>query len=164
MRARTKFIILSLGAIAGLIAFLLIKSSAPADPPIGLGVQSYTNACASITLTNFGRFKLDYVLKVERKTADAWPEYPQGIPLGPVSGPMGTLSPGEISTLTVPVMVYAPSCPWRVSLFCYRNPVPPGTARFKAGVWLMRWHMPGLARRVLGGSKAVRVSGPQMEQ
>jgi len=165
MRRNSKLTILSLTVILGLIAFSLIKQTTSASGPIGLGIQSYTNACAVVTVTNLSRLPFDYSLKVERKTKDGWPNYKGGIPVGLDSGDHGVLPPRKVTTLTMPVMVYAPPCPWRVSIFCYRNPPPPNTTiRYKVSCWLVRLHMQNLARKLWGQLEVVQVTGPQMEQ
>ena len=82
MRLNSKLTILSLTIIVGLIAFSLIKQTTAASGPIGLGIQSYTYACAVVTVTNLSRVQCDYSLKVERKTKDGWPNYKGGIPAG----------------------------------------------------------------------------------
>jgi len=166
MRRNFKITILLLIGIVGLTTFSLVKLPGPASGPISLGLQSYTNACAVVTVTNLSRFQFDYSLKLERKTMDGWPRYQGGMPLGIDSGQGGVLPAGKVLTLTVPVMVYAPPYPWRVSIFCYRNAKPPNpnTIRSKACLWLLRLTMPKLAQKLWGESKVVQVSGPQMEQ
>jgi len=66
----------------------------------------------------------------------------------------------------VPVMIYAPSYPWRLSVFWYRPPINPKTFRFRAGQRLMSLHLPKLAGMILdnGNRNITQVSGPQMEQ
>jgi hypothetical protein len=149
--------------VVGLVAFWFIKLAALKPAPIALAVRSYTNARAVIVVTNLGDSNVEYILKVERKI-DSWPTYRQRIPVGPDSGQPGLLRPREVLTLTVPVMVYAPPYPWRVTFFCCKNAPGPNATRSKAGVWLLRLGMPGLAKKVMGEFKVVRVSGPQMEQ
>ena len=111
MRTSSRLIILSGGVLIGAVGFAPIMASGPVSPPIGLGINSYTNGAAVITLTNLRRSKLDYILKVERKTAKSWPTYPQGMPVGTDYGQSGGLESKQVSTLTVPVMVYAPPSP-----------------------------------------------------
>jgi hypothetical protein len=171
MLRNSKPSILWLIGIVGLIAFALVKLSLSTSGSIGLRLDGYSNACARVRVTNLSRSQVDYVMKVERKTMNGWPKYQGGIPVSPDGGQSGVLRPGQVTTLSLPVMVYAPPYPWRVSFFCYRNPVQlgpigfqPGTLRFKAGLWLLRLHMPKLAQKLWGEFKVVQVSGPQMEQ
>ena len=162
--------ILSVISIVGLIAFALAKLSFSTSSPIGLRLESYSNACARVTVSNRSRLQFDYVLKVERKTLNGWPKYEGGLPVGADSGESGTLYPGQVTTLSVPVMVYAPPYPLRVSIFCWdpdqsaKIGFQPSTMRFKAGLWLQRLHMRKLAQKLWGEFKVVQVSAPQMEQ
>jgi hypothetical protein len=163
MRRNSKITIPLIAAIVGLSAFALVMLSAPSPGMIGLGIQSYTNACAVVTVTNLSGVQIDYLLAVERKITKDWPSYHGRIPHN-IIRQTGVLRPREVSTLTVPVMVYAPPYPWRLSLFCSKPPTNPSAIRVKAGLWLLVLHMPKLAHKVLGERKVVQVSGPQMEQ
>ena len=156
--------ILSVGALICAAGFVLIMAWAPTGPPIGIGLSSYTNGVAVITLTNLSSSKLDYILKVERKTGMSWPTYPQGVPLGTDSGQSGSLGPKQVSALTVQVMIYAPPCPWRASVFCYKNQTNLNSTRLKVHFWLMRHRMPKLAFKAFDEPKVVQVIGPQIEQ
>jgi hypothetical protein len=153
---------LLLGAIAVLIACLFIKRPPGTPEPIGIGIQSYTNACASVTITNLSFSPLDYVVKVERKAWNDWPVYNGVVPVG--FGRVGVLQPAEVTNMFLPVMVYAPARPWRVSVFCYRNTPGPNTIRYKAGTFLLGLRMPKLAQKVWGKVELIQVSGQQMEQ
>lgn len=164
MRPVSKLAVVVLGALALAAVLLLTVRGTSARRPIGFGLQSYAKGQATVTITNLTRSKLDYVLKVERKTGDHWPTYEHGIPLGTASGKPGSLEPGQVSTVDVDVMVYAPPCPFRVSVFCCMNAPGPDTTRFKAGLWLMKFHVHELAQKAFGEFKVVQVSGPQMEQ
>jgi hypothetical protein len=156
--------VLSLGALTGAAVVAITLSCGSRSWPIGLGLQSYTNGSAVVTLTNLSRRKVDYVWVVERRTAHSWPKYEHNFPVGIDSRQIGILKPRQVSELAVPVMVYAPPCPWRVSVFCYRNPAGPNTARGKAGLWFMRHGMARLARKAIGEFRSVQVPGPEMEQ
>ena len=157
-------------SIVGLLAFALAKLPLSTSGPIGLSLESYSNACARVTIRNRSRSQFDYVLKVERKILKGWPKYEGGVPVGQDSGQPGTLYPGQVTRLSVPVMVYAPPCPLRVSIFCWDHDrsasvgFQPGTLRFKAALWLQRLHMPKLAQKLWGEFKVVQVSGPEIEQ
>jgi len=156
--------VLSVGAVAGAAVAAFILSRGSGSWPIRLGLRSYTKGSAVVTLTNPSRRKVDYVWTVERRTAATWPKYEHGFPVGVDSRQSGRLEPGQVLELTVPVMVYAPPCPWRFSVFCFRNPANPNTARYKAGLWFMRHGMLRLARKAIGELSVVQVSGPEMEQ
>ena len=156
--------VLSVGAVAGAAVAAFILSRGSGSWPIRLGLRSYTKGSAVVTLTNLSRRRVDYVWVVERRTAHSWPKYEHNFPVGIDSRQMGILAPRQVSELAVPVMVYAPPCPWRVSVFCYRNPAGPNTTRYKAGLWFMSHGMLRLARKAIGEFSVVQVSGPEMEQ
>ena len=168
MHRNSKLAILLLAGLAGLIIFAIVRLSAPARGMIGLGLQSYTNACAIFTVTNLGDSQIDYVLTVERKITNDWPNYQGRVP-HIMNSQSGILAPKQVSTGTVPVMVYAPPYPWRLSVFCWRHQTTPNpnrnTMRFRAGLWLLRVHQPKLAQKFLFDKAAIaQVVGPQMEQ
>jgi hypothetical protein len=128
-------------------------------------VQSYTNASAVISVKNQSSLTFDYTVIVEHKIGGKWPN---GLALGTMLEPnqTGTLSPGQQRNLTVPVMVYAPPYPWRISVFCWENlPLPNATSfRVKCILWLIRLHMPKLAQKLAIKQERFQVSSPQMEQ
>jgi len=160
----TRITIRSLSALTGVAVIALILSRGSTGRPINLGLQNYAKGTAVVTVTNMSHREVDYVWTVERKTADGWPKYEDGIPLGVDSSHSGRLEPRQVVELALPVMVYAPPCPWRVSVFCYKNPAAPNTGRDKAGFWFTVHGMPWLGRKVTGDFKVVQVSGPEMEQ
>ena len=86
--------VLSLAAILGLITYAVVtlSTTAPKLAPVGIGLQSYTNACAVFTVTNLSSFQIRYVLKVEHKTMNDWPSCGSGIP-HIVNPQMGLLLP-----------------------------------------------------------------------
>ena len=166
MHRNSKIAILLLTGIVGLITFAVVRLSAPKPGMIGLRIQSYTNGYAIFIVTNLSGFQIDYFLTVERKITNDWPNY-QGHTPHIMNPQTGVLAPKQVSTLTVPVLLYAPPYPWRLSIFCSRHqPTPPNpnTIRFKAGFWLLRLHLPKLAQKVFGERELVQISAPQMEQ
>ena len=157
---------LSLIAVVGVIAFYWFKVSVPPNGPISLGLQSYTNACAVITVTNRSNIQFDHGLMVERKPKSGWPRQ---WPIGTVWHEHGTLRPG-ITTLTMPVMVYVPPRPWRISMYC-----SPPDAPFKvnhiqqsAAFLVYKLGMRKLSLKVLmwgqAARKGISVSTPEVEQ
>ena len=160
----SRIIFMWLGALASAALCGLIISSGSASQQIGLGLQNYARASATVTISNLSDSKVDYVLKVERKIGDTWPKYQHGMPFGTDSGQPGSLGPGQSLTSTLPVMVYAPPTPWRVSIFCQWSAPGPNTTRFKAGLWLLRLRMQRLARKAFGEPRIVQISGLQMDQ
>jgi len=164
MRKNSTRAILLLIGIVGLIAFCWIKFSGSTSGPVALGLQSYTNASAVIGITNRSSYQFDYVVMVERKIGGEWPK---GLSPGTriLPNQFGRLGPGQVTNLTIPVMVYAPPYPWRISVFCNRPPVRPTSARFKASFWARRLGMGTLSHKLLGErSKQVQASTPEMEQ
>jgi hypothetical protein len=156
--------ILLLAVIVGAIGLAWVQLMAPASSLIALGVKRYTNISATVSLTNQTRVEVNYFFKVERKDKDGWPRYQTEMPLGFRSdGQSGALSPGEFRTLPVQVTVYAPPCPWRVSVFCCKSQNT-NTIRFRAGLLLARLHIPRLAKGMWGNIKAIQISSPEMPQ
>jgi|SRR6266853_848592 len=134
-----------LGSVLILAGFATVKAWFPSHSPVGFGIQSYTNSCAVVIVTNLTRESLKYIVKVEHKVAKGWPVYQAGFPVGIDYGQDGTLPPRGSTNLTLQVLTYAPPCPWRVSVFCCWNAPGPNTMRFKAGLRLFSLHMPKLA-------------------
>lgn len=168
MLKNSKVAILSLTAVVGALALYWVTVAARISRPIGLGLRSYTNACAVITVTNASRIHYDYVLMVERKTQAGWPK---GWPIGIPAHQAGSLRPAEVATLTVPVMVHAPPYPWRISLYC-TSPLPPpkmGPVRatavecfYKLGLRKFSLKVAVWGRRPVPNS--IQVSTQEMEQ
>jgi hypothetical protein len=124
-----------------------VKALLPVRPAVGLGVQSYSNACVVVSVTNQTRARLDYQVTVERKNAGEWPVYQNGVPVLADNGEMGALGPRQCTNLNLRVMTDAHSSPWRVSIFWWHSPRP-DSVRLKVAVFLLRLHMPRLAQRV----------------
>ncbi len=126
-------------AFLSVVAVWLIKLSAAAGL-IGFGLQSYTNTCAVVGITNRSFHQFNYIVMVERKRGSDWPK---GLLPGTIipDHQFGTLGPGQCTNLTLPVMVYVPPQPWRISVFCNRPPVQPNSVRFKAGLLALRLGM-----------------------
>jgi hypothetical protein len=129
---------------------------------LGLGMQRYTKGTATVTLTNLSGSKLFYRGKVERKTEEGWPEYDRYGSVGIQA--QGTLLPGEAAALTVPVMNYVQAYPWRISIFCGRDPSLADEIRFRSQYLALKLHLKQLARHLWAAPRVVKVSGPQMEQ
>lgn len=123
--------------------------------PVTLSTLSYTNTCAVVTLANRTPGPLDYIVKVERNGSKGWPVYVSGFPVGKDFGQSGALPAAATTNLTLAVMTYAPSCPWRVSVFLPGKGMQsnPASLRFRAWLWCLRLHMPWLAREVFGHAK-----------
>src|SRR5262249_24364939 len=133
MRKKSMLKILALIGGLSLVFFCWIELSGGSTGPIALGLQSYTNTCAVVGITNHSVHQFNYVVMVERKMGSEWPK---GLAVGTIipQNQFGSLSPGQHTNLTVPVMVYAPPYPWRISVFCNRPAVQPNSLRFKAGM------------------------------
>jgi len=156
--------VLVLVPVLGLLAALCwIALHAQSKGPIAFGLQSYTNHSALVGITNRGVRQFSYVVLVERKIGNKWPE---GLKPGTIipDHQFGSLAPGQFTNLTIPVMVYAPPYPWRVSAFFNRPPVQPGSPRFKAGLLALRFRMRKLAQELLGGTvREIQVSTKEMD-
>ncbi len=155
--------VLALVAVMGLAALCWIALYGQSNGPIAFGLQSYTNNSALVGITNRGVRQLSYVVMVERKIGSKWPE---GLKPGTIipEHQFGSLGPGQFTNLTIPVMVYSPPYPWRVSVFFNRPPVQPSSLRFKAGFLALRFGMRKLAQELWGGNvRQIRVSTKEME-
>lgn len=164
MRKNSRIIgFLALTAVLGLVMFSLVLVSSP--NPIVIKLHSYTNCAAVVSITNRGSQPLDYVVLCERKIGGKWPNgaLGQSIP----QGQFGRLSPGQVTNLSIPVMVYVPPERWRITAFCNRPVVsvtrsPP---RLKAAIWAHKLGMRKLSAMLLGGgSKEIQISTSEMEQ
>jgi hypothetical protein len=164
MPRNRKLAILALAAIVGLAAFLVHMMLTPASDPLSLTLQSYTNASAVITIKNQSSLHLDYAVMVERKFGDKWPE---GLAPGTTipQHQLGSLDAGQHTNLNIEVMVHAPPCPWRISVFCIGPPTQQTSVRAKAALWLWNHDFPKIAHTLFRpGSKQIQVSTPEMEQ
>jgi hypothetical protein len=164
MRRNRKLAILALAAVVGLAALSVGTILAPTSGPIRLTLQSYTNASAVITVKNQSSRQLEYVVIVERKIGGKWPE---GLAPGTniPDHQFGTLAPGELTNLTVQVMVFAPSYPWRISVFCTGPPVQPNSWRANTAFWLWNHGFPRISRTLFRpNSKQIQASTPEMQQ
>jgi hypothetical protein len=166
MSRASKLTILIFVGFVALLIFLLTKRSAPVPGPVTLAIQSYTNARAVVILTNLTRSRLSYTLKVKHKTLSEWPKYATGVQLVNYPDQYGTLGPNEVSMLSVPVMVYVPPYPWRLSLFSYNSSQSRNRIQITAHLWLLKLHLRKLALKLFGDGKprVVQFSSPQMEQ
>jgi hypothetical protein len=159
----TSAVALGLMILSAIISILVCREPSQFDVrPVGLGIQSYKQRTAAVTLTNLCRSKLFYRGKVERKTEEGWPTYDRSGSVAILA--QGTLLPGAATNLTLPVMNYAQAYPWRISIFCYRAPSRTDEIRYSAVHWLVKLHLNALARYAWADPKVVKVSGPQMEQ
>jgi hypothetical protein len=166
MQSKSKLAVLSLVGAVGLVSSLVVLILVPTSDPMKVTLQSYTNACAVIAIKNQSSACFNYIAMVERKIGGNWPK---GLAPG-TSIPdhqFGSLGPGQQANLTVPVLVYAPSYPWRISVFGSRpRPlVQVNSVRFRAGLWCAVHGLRNVSHKLLGGGfKQVQVSTPEMEQ
>jgi len=148
----------------GLIAFCCSKLPSPGADPIVLGLQSYTNAVAVIGITNRSFHQFDCAVMVERKIGGEWPK---GLGPGTILPPNQVvhLSARQQTNMTIPVLVYAPPYPWRISAFCGRPPVQMSSLRFRLGILALKFRMRNLARTLLGdNARQIQASTPEVEQ
>ena len=158
MLRSSKLSLVLVGLILGLVCFVVVEVLLGVHAPVGLGIQRYANARAVVAVTNLTGAPLNYVVKLEHRDVKGWPDYEGYLP---DYAPGGTLRPGESTNFSMLVMTYSPGCPLRVSVFCYRR--NPTGLNSRVGNWLLRLHMPGLAKKVWSPIKIVQVAGPQME-
>jgi hypothetical protein len=162
MRRNSKFALMALVGVVGLVAFSVVMTLVPTSGPIRLELQSYTNACAGIAIINQSSLHFDYTVMAERKIGGKWPE---GLAPGTMipAHQSGSLGPGQHTNLTVSVMVYVPSYSWRISVFCTRPPVQPNSVRFRAALWCGEHGLRKMAHKLFGRD-SIQVSTPEMEQ
>jgi hypothetical protein len=164
MRKNSTLTVLALVAVAVASCFCWIAHYCQASGPIAFGLQSYTNTSAVVGITNRSIHQFNYVVMVERRIGGEWPK---GLKAGTIipEHQFGSLCPGQFTNLTIPVMVYAPPYPWRVSVFCNRAPVQPNSLRFKTGLLALRFGMRKLAQELWGANfKQIQVSTREMQQ
>jgi len=130
MRRKPKIAVLAITGVGCLVAFWVVLMLAPTSESVRLSLQSYTNATARITIRNQSSRPFSYLVLVERKIGGKWPD---GLALGTriPENQSGSLGGGQRTNLTIPVMVYAPPYPWRISVFCWINQPVPNAFRIK---------------------------------
>jgi hypothetical protein len=159
---RTQAVLLLI-VTTGLIVFCCTKLLGPTADPIVVGLQSYTNAVAIIGITNHSFHRFDCMVMAERKIGGEWPKLTLGTRIP--ANQLVHLSGRQHTNMTVPVLVYAPPYPWRISAYCYRPPVQPTQVRVRIGLLALKFRMRKLAEIVLGPNlHQVQVSTPEMEQ
>ena len=160
MLGNSKLFLVCLVLILTLVCFVGVELLLHVHPPVGLGIQRYPNAVAVVSVTNLTGASLDYLVKLERRDINGWPNY-RGYP--PDYAPVRNLRPGESTNLSMLVMTYSPGCPLRVSVFCYCKRST-GGLNSMVGDLLLRLHMPELAKKMWSPKfKLVQVAGPQMD-
>ena len=105
--------------VAGIAAVLVVLPRLAARGKIAFGLQSYAHGTAVFMITNTSRVPVEYTVTVEHKGYRGWPDYlGKVLPHAPPEGFRSPclIAPGQVSTCTVPVAVYAPPCPWRLSV------------------------------------------------
>src|SRR3974390_516578 len=107
MNLTSKMLILVMAGIVGVTVFAVVRFSAPTPAVLGIGLQSYTNACATFTVTNLTRVQLQYFLRLEHLVAGAWTNS-SGLAISTQRGAYGVLRPKEVATLSVPIYIYVP--------------------------------------------------------
>jgi hypothetical protein len=164
MRKHPKLAVLLLIVTMGLIAFCCANLLGPTTDPIVLGLQSYTNAVAIVGITNHSSHQFDCWVMVERKIGGEWPKgFVPGTSIP--ANQLVHLAARQHTNMTVPVLVYAPPYPWRISAFCSHPPVQVASLRFRVGILALKFRMRKLAHILLGGdSQQIQASTPETEQ
>jgi hypothetical protein len=164
MRKNTTLTLLAFVFVVGLVALCWLALCAQASGPIALGLQSYTNSSTVVGITNRSSDQLSYVVMVERKIGGEWPK---GLKPGTIipEHQFGSLCPGQFTNLTLPVMVYTPPYPWRVTVFSRRPSIQLNSLRFKIGLLARRFGMRKLTRELWGAnSRQIQASTKEMQQ
>jgi hypothetical protein len=152
--------------VAGIAAVLVVLPLLAARGKIAFGLQSYAHGSAVFMITNTSRVPVEYTVTVEHRDYRGWPDYlgkvaPHAPPEG-FSSP-GLVAPGQVSTCTVPVAVYAPACPWRLSVM-YKSMSTFDRIRERGSILVSEYGMSGLAEKLWQGKYFAIVSGLEIEQ
>jgi len=151
MQRKSKLILLIAG-IVGFVVVVLLLISKPGNP-VTVTLQSYTNGCAIITITNRGSISFEYVAtKVEHKIGSKWHDYSSTLIRSMKVPQSDVLGPFQQTSLTITGLVYAPSCPWRFSVFYLRPPVhvQVNSVRSRAAIWFDRQGFHSISRKLFG--------------
>ena len=164
MSRKSKLILLVVVAGAAAVSVLLPQLAARGK--IAFGLQSYAQGSAVFMITNTSRVPVEYTVKVEHKDYRGWPDYlgkilPHAPPEG-LNSPC-VIAPGQVSTCRVPVAVYAPACPWRLSVM-YKSMSTFDRIRERGSILLSEYGVSGLAQKLWPGKYFAIVSGPEAEQ
>jgi len=161
MQRKSKLAALLIAAIVGFVGLLVVlvsnSTSGPGDPGKSYAAILHKR-CAIIAIKNQTSTSLTYFATVERKISGKWHE-------GSASF-AANLGPGQQTNLTMIVMVYAPSYPWRISVFADRTPVPVqvNSMRFRAGVWCSKHDLLDISHKLLGAFEPIQISTQEMAQ
>jgi hypothetical protein len=152
--------------VVGIAAVSLILPRLAARGEIAFGLQSYAHGSAVFMITNTSRVPVEYTVRVEHKDYRGWPDYlgkvlPHAPPEGFTSPCL--IAPGQVSTCTVGVAVYAPPCPWRLSVR-YDSMSAFDRIRERGSRLFSTYGMPTLADRLWPGKYFAIVSGSEVEQ
>jgi hypothetical protein len=164
MQKKSKLVVLLIAGTAGVIAFLVVLILiSKSGNPVKIALQSYTNGQAVISINNQTPASIDFLAMLERKMGRKWPD---GLVVGPgIPDPkFGSLGSGHQTNLTIKVLVEAPSYPWRISVV-YSRPAPHvNSFRFRAGLWCATHRLSYVSQELLGTSKPIQISTPEMAQ
>ena len=152
--------------VVGIVTVSVVLPPLAARGKIAFGLQSYGHASAVFMITNTSRVPVEYTVTVEHKDYKGWPDYrgkvlPHAPPEGFTSPCL--LAPGQVSTCTVGVVVYAPPCPWRLSVR-YESMSAFDRMRERGSRLLSEYGIFTLAERLWPGKYFGIVSGTQIEQ
>lgn len=164
MSRKHKVILLVL--VAGIGASWLVLPRLSARGKIAFGLKSYARGSAVFMITNTSRVPVDYTVTVEHKDYSGWPNYlGKVLPHAPPEGCASPcrIAPGQVSACTVGVMVYAPPCPWRLSVR-HDSMSAFDRLRERGSALLLEYGMYALADKLWPGKYFAIVTGPEMEQ
>ena len=162
----TKWKAILVALVAGIVAILVMLPLLAARGRIAFGLQSYARGSAVFVVTNTSRVPVEYTVAVEHKDSRGWPDYLGKVP--PHAPPQGFNSPciiaaGQVSTCTVPVAVYTPACPWRLSVM-YESMSIFDRIRERGSTLLSGYGESGLAQQLWPGKYYAIVPGSEREQ
>lgn len=174
MRWKAKLLAVTVVLLVVPVAICLLVVLHRSNGSVAIGFRSYKDGVASFTLTNLNSFPIQYMIAVERKTTDGWPDYtghvlphmrpvpPENYELGPHMFPV--VRPLHSSVFSIPVKYEVPARHWRVSVAYVREFDKLDGLTEQACDFCDDHNMPWLDRLLWVGGGWSLASGSEMQQ
>jgi hypothetical protein len=140
---------------------------------VAIAVANYTNGIATFTITNLNSFSIEFMVQLERKATNGWPDYFKNgiLPHSPPSTPEGVssrgtpvLKPLRTFTFSLPIETENPPSPWRLSAVFSKEWNSLNDLKQHTGEFLDRLNMPAVSGWFLQEPDSVLTEGPEMQQ